>query len=264
VNNLVNYVAEGGVATLTLNDPPVNAYTHEMMKEFDEAVLEARFDNDVQAIVITGHGERFFSAGANLHMLREVDPTFKYYFYLHANETLLRLEQTPKLVIAAINGHCLGGGLEIALACDIRIGRKGAGKLGFPELSLGMLPGTGGTQRLTRLVGKARAMQLLLDAETFDFERALELGLVHRVIDAPTSGDFLRATTEYARGQGLPRRSPLAVGRLKRSVQSASETSLEQGLALERELQFELFSSDDAHEGFAAFSERRTPVFKGQ
>jgi enoyl-CoA hydratase/carnithine racemase len=142
--NLVDYAVEGGVATITLNDPPMNAYTHEMMKGLDEAILDARFDNEVHVIVITGHGEKFFCAGANIRMLSEVDSTYKYYFCLHSNETLSRLEQTPKLVIAAINGHCVGGGLEVALACDLRLARRGAGRLGLPEVNLGVLPGTGG------------------------------------------------------------------------------------------------------------------------
>ena len=263
MNHLVNYVAEGGIATLTLNDPPVNAYTHEMMKELDEAIIEARFDNDVQVIVLTGHGEKFFCAGANIGMLREVDPTFKYYFCLHANETLSRLEHTPKLVIAAINGHCVGGGLEIALACDLRVARRDAGKLGLPEVMLGVLPGTGGTQRLTRAVGKTRAMQLMLEGETFSFERAEELGLVNHIVEAETASEFLAEVHGYARRFTTPRRSPLAIGRIKRSVQSAMEVGLEQGLALERELQAELFASDDAAEGLSAYVEKRVPVFKG-
>jgi enoyl-CoA hydratase len=264
VNNLVSYEARGGVATLTLNDPPVNAYTHEMMRELDEAILEARFDNDVQAIVLTGHGEKFFCAGANIGRLREVDPTFKYYFCLHANETLLRLEHTPKLVIAAINGHCVGGGLEIALACDLRVAREGGGKLGLPEISLGVLPGTGGTQRLTRLVGKARAMELLIEGETFSFARGKDLGLVHRLIEAPSAAEFLEEVIAYAVRFTAPTRSPLAIGRIKRAVQSGAEMSLEQGLTLERELQAELFASEDAAEGLSAYGEKRTPIFKGR
>src|SRR5438105_15880128 len=118
-------------------------------------------DQDVYVIVLTGAGDKFFSAGANINMLTSVDPTYKYYFCLHANETLLRLENTPKLVIAALNGHCVGGGLEVALAADSRVAKKGGGKIGLPEVTLGVLPGTGGTQRLPRIVGKARAIELM-------------------------------------------------------------------------------------------------------
>ncbi|MBK7398257.1 MAG: enoyl-CoA hydratase/isomerase family protein [Myxococcales bacterium] len=261
---LVDYSVSDGVATIVLNDPPMNAYTHEMMKDLDGAILEARFDNEVHAIVLTGHGEKFFCAGANIRMLSEVDQTFKYYFCLHANETLMRLEQTPMVVIAAINGHCVGGGLEIALACDIRIARRGAGKMGLPEINLGVLPGTGGTQRLTRLVGKARAMQLMVEGETFPIERAQELGLVHHVYDASSRDDFVSQVVEYAKRLGPPGKAPLAVGRIKRAVQSGADMPLEQGLALERELQAELFASHDAGEGLAAYVGKRTPKFEGR
>src|SRR5438477_10858653 len=113
---LVNYRTDSGVAVIEMTDPPANTYTYDMMRQLDDAILKARMENDVYVIVLTGAGEKFFSAGANIKMLSSVDPTFKYYFCLHANEMLLRLEHTPKLVIAAINGNCVGGGLEIAMA----------------------------------------------------------------------------------------------------------------------------------------------------
>src|SRR5262245_42302245 len=155
---LVDYRVKNGVAWIELVDPPANTYTYEMMRDLDDAILQARFDENVHVIVLRGAGEKFFCAGANINMLKTVNPTFKYYFCLHANETLNRLEQTPKLVIAALNGHTVGGGLEIAMAADIRIARKGAGKVGLPEVSLGVLPGTGGTQRLARLINKSTAI----------------------------------------------------------------------------------------------------------
>src|SRR5216684_5036920 len=132
--DLVEYRASEGVAVITLNDPPANTYSYEMMQQIDARILEARMDESVQVIVITGSGEKFFCAGENIQMLSGVTPEFKYYFCLHANETLSRFEQTPKLVIAALNGHTVGGGLEIALACDIRIARQEAGKIGLPEV----------------------------------------------------------------------------------------------------------------------------------
>lgn len=261
---LVDYQTDAGVAVLTLNDPPVNGYTHEMMKDLDAAILEARFDPDVAVLVITGHGERFFCAGANIQMLNEADPTFKYYFCLHANETLLRLEHTPKLVLAALNGHTVGGGLEIALACDLRIARRGAGKVGLPEVALGVLPGTGGTQRLARIVGRSRAIQLMVEGRTFDFDEGKALGLVDEVWDAPSADDFMRAVVAYAHRFVAPGRAPLAVGRIKRAVVSGLEVGLEQGLALERELQAELFATQDAREGLAAYAEKRPPKFQGK
>ncbi len=174
---LINYRVESGVAVIEMNDPPANTYTYEMNRQLDDAILKARMDKDVFVIVLTGAGDKFFSAGANINMLGTVDPTFKYYFCLHANETLLRLEHTPKLVIGALNGHTVGGGLEIAMAADIRIARRGAGKIGLPEVNLGVLPGTGGTQRLSRLVGKSKAIELMVTGNTFSFEEALELGI---------------------------------------------------------------------------------------
>src|SRR5687767_673078 len=162
---LVDYGMDAGVAILTLNDPPANTYSYAMMRQLDDAILRARFDERVHVIVLTGAGKKFFCAGANIQMLQEVDPTFKYYFCTHANETLNRLEQTPKLVIAAINGHCVGGGLEIAMAADLRVAGKGEAKIGLPEVNLGVLPGTGGTQRLARLVGRAKAIELMIEGK---------------------------------------------------------------------------------------------------
>src|SRR5207302_7262434 len=173
---LVNYATGDGVAVIEMCDPPANTYTYEMNRQLDDTILKARMENDVHVIVLTGAGDKFFSAGANIKMLSSVDPTFKYYFCLHANEMLLRLEHTPKLVIAAMNGHCVGGGLEIAMAADLRVARRGGGKMGLPEVSLGVLPGTGGTQRLLRLVGKSRAIELMATGENFSFERGAELG----------------------------------------------------------------------------------------
>src|SRR5947209_7163537 len=220
---LIDYSVDTGVALVTLNDPPANTYSYEMMQQLDACFLEARMDDRVQVIVITGTGEKFFCAGANIAMLTEVTPEFKYYFCLHANETLNRLEQTPKLVVAAINGHCVGGGLEVAMAADIRIARRGAGKMGLPEVSLGVLPGTGGTQRLTRLVGKSKAIELMAGGELFDFERAESLGLVNRIVDADDGADFMKQATEYAQQFTTPNQASHAVGRTKRAVQTGAD-----------------------------------------
>ena len=257
----VEYKSLDGVAVLTLTDPPANTYSYELMQELDACILKARMDESVQVIVITGAGEKFFCAGADIQMLSNVTPVFKYYFCLHANETLSRLEQTPKLVIAAINGHCVGGGLEVAMAADLRVARKGAGKMGLPEVSLGVLPGTGGTQRLVRLVGKSKAIELMAMGQLFDFERGLELGLINQVIE---NENFLAAVIEYAGQFTTPNKAAMAVGRIKRAVQTGDEIPLEYGLTLERELQQQLFQSDDAREGLAAYVEKRKPSFRGQ
>ena len=263
IGDLVQYRAQDGIAFLTLNDPPANTYTHDMMLALDSAILKARMDEGVQVIVITGNGEKFFCAGANINMLANVTPTFKYYFCLHANETLSRLEQTPKLVIAAINGHCVGGGFEVAMAADIRIARRNAGKMGLPEVSLGVLPGTGGTQRLTRLVGKSKAIELMATGELFDFERGLELGLVNQIFDGETAAQFSQQVTEYAAQFTTPNKAAGAVGRIKRSVQTGAEIPFESALALERELQQQLFQSEDAKEGLDAYVNKRKAEFKG-
>src|SRR5579864_9562595 len=195
---LVRYDKQGPIAIVTLDDPPANTYTHEMMRQLDDAILTARFDPEVQVVVLTGAGDKFFSAGANINMLKTVDPTFKYYFCLHANETLTRFEQTPKLVIAALNGHTVGGGLEIAMACDIRVARRSAGKIGLPEVALGVLPGTGGTQRLARLLGRARALELMVTGRTFSFEEAQEIGLVNDIYDGDGAA-FMSEVVTYAK-----------------------------------------------------------------
>jgi enoyl-CoA hydratase/carnithine racemase len=264
MGTLVSYATDKGVAVLTLTDPPVNAYTHEMFKELDANVLEARFDDDVHVIVVTGLGDKYFCAGANVNVLKEADETFKYYFCLHANETLLRLENTPKLVIAAVNGHAVGGGFEIALACDLRIARAGAFQIGLPEVTLGVMPGTGGTQRLARTVGKAKAMELIVEGQNLEVEPAHTAGLVHKVWATDSHDAFMRRVMDYAHEFCPPNRAAMAVGRAKRAVQSGPDMSLDGGLALERELQQELFCSQDAKEGLQAFMQKRKPTFRGR
>ncbi len=261
-DTLIKYEVQDGVAIFTIDDPPANTYTHEMMRDLDSAILQARFDKNVYVIVIRGEGDKFFSAGANINMLQTSDPYFKYFFCLHANETLIRLEQTPKLVIGALNGHTVGGGLEIALACDIRIARKDAGKIGLPEVNLGVLPGTGGTQRLGRLLSKPKAIELMVEGRTFGFDEAHELGLVNKVFEGDNES-FFAQVMEYAKQFTPPNKASAAVGRIKRSVCSGIEVPFSEGLAIERELQQLLFQGNDAKEGLAAYIEKRPPAFSG-
>ena len=260
---LVRYEEQDKIAVLTLDDPPANTYTHQMMAQLDAAIVRARFADHIEVIVITGAGEKFFCAGANIGMLNEVTPGFKYCFCLHANETLNRLEHTPKLIIAALNGHTVGGGLEIAMAADMRIARKDAGQCGLPEVALGVLPGTGGTQRLVRMVGKSKAIQLMAEGATFGFDKAHELGLVNEVYEAEDADDFLKQVMAYAAQFTTPNKATKAVGLIKRSVQTGAEMPFELALALERELQAQLFASGDAKEGLTAYVEKRKPDFKG-
>jgi len=263
-NGKVTWQSGGGVALLTLTNPPANGYSLEMMQDLDAAILKARFDNDVYVIVIAGEGEKFFCAGADISMLESVTPEFKYSFCLHANETMLRLEHTPKLTIAALGGHCVGGGLEVALSCDLRFARKDSGRCGLPEVKLGVLPGTGGTQRLARAIGKSKAIELMVTGDLVDYDRAEALGLVNRIIEAENNDAFLAQVLEFAAGLCPPHHASLAVGHIKRAVQTGAEIPLEAGLALERELQAKLFLSDDAQEGIRAFVEKRKPVFRGR
>ena len=258
---LIHYRNDNGVVVIELCDPPANTYTYEMNRQLDDAILKARMDNDAHVIVLTGSGDKFFSAGANIKMLASVDPTFKYYFCLHANETLLRLEHTPKLVIAALNGHCVGGGLEIAMAADLRIARKDAGKIGLPEVNLGVLPGTGGTQRLSRLVGKSKAIELMVTGNTYSFEEALEFGIINHIYERE---GFMENIMEYARQFCPPNKAAKAVGRIKRAVQTGWEIPLESALAVERENQQLLFQSEDAKEGLSAYVEKRPAEFKAK
>jgi enoyl-CoA hydratase/carnithine racemase len=233
-----------------------------MMRDVDEAIVRARFNDDVTCIVLTGNGASFFSAGASIQMLNSVTPGFKYNFCLHANETLSRLEQTSKLVVCAINGHAVGGGLEIAMAADIRIARKNAGKVGLPEINLGVLAGTGGTARLTRLIGKAKALEMMVTGELMSFEDAHASNLINHIWEG-TPEDFRRDILDWCSQFTLPNKAVKAVGNIKRSCQTGPEIPFEYHLALERELQAALFNSTDAKEGIAAYVEKRVANFTG-
>lgn len=260
---LVIYEASEGIATLTLCCPPANCYSYELMLALDAAILRARFDEAAHVIVLTGAGERFFCAGADIKMLELASPAFKYNFCLHANETLLRFEQTPKLVIAALNGHAVGGGLEVALAADLRVAREGAGKVGLPEVTLGVLPGTGGTQRVARVVGRSRAIELMATGRLLDLGEAQSLGLVDHVWACDSRDAFTKMVRDYASQFVPPGKAAGAVGRIKRAVQTGLELPLTEALALERELQQLLFQGTDAREGIAAYNQKRTPRFEG-
>jgi len=258
---LLEYRADKGIALIELNRPPVNSYTHELLRELDEALLQARFDEDVHVMVLTGKVEKFFSAGADINMLATKSLAYKSNFALHGHEVLQRMENTPKLVIAAINGHAVGGGLEIAMAADIRIAKKEGGRLGLAEINLGVMPGMGGTQRLPRLIGKARALELCATGKTIAFEEALEMGLIHSIYERES---FMEKVMEYARQFVPPNKASLAVGRVKRAIQSGMEMSLAEGLTLEREVLYQTFASEDGNEGVKAYLEKRTAQFKGK
>ncbi|MFQ5683182.1 MAG: enoyl-CoA hydratase/isomerase family protein [Candidatus Binatia bacterium] len=258
---MVEYRVENGVALLEINRPPVNSYTHELLRELDEALLLARFDEDVHVLVLTGKGEKFFSAGADINMLAKKSLAYKYNFALHGHEVLQRMENSQKPIIAAINGHAVGGGLEIAMSTDIRIAKKEGGRLGLAEINLGVMPGMGGTQRLPRLVGKAKALELCMTGKTIAFEEGLEMGLVHYIYERE---NFMQNVLDYARQFVPPNKASLAVGKVKRAIQTGLEMSLSDGLTLEREVLYQTFASEDGTEGVKAYLEKRTAQFKGK
>ena len=260
-NRLINYSTDNGIAIIELNDPPANTYTYDMMRDLDDAILEARLDDDVHIVVIRGAGDKFFCAGANIKMLLSATPQFRYFFSLHGNETLMRLENTQKLIIAAINGHAVGGGLEIALACDIRVAKKGPATLGLPEINLGLLPGMGGTQRLPRIVGKGRGLEMLATGKTISVDEAHQIGLVNHVFEEE---GFFDKVLEYARQFVPPAKASKAVGLIKRSVQTGLEMPQAEALALEREMLQRVFESADAEEGLKAYSQKRAAKFEGR
>ncbi len=259
--SLVDYRVKDGIAIMELNNPPANSYNHEMMVALDTAVMKARFDESVHVLLITGKGEKFFSGGADINMLQSNSPNYLYNFGLHGNETLMRMENTPKLVIAAINGHAMGGGCEISMACDIRIAKAGKGKIGLPEVNLGVLPGMGGTQRLPRLVGAAKAMELMASGAALSVDDALAIGLVNHVFEEE---GYWGKVMDYARKFVPPKKASLSVGLIKRAIKSGMEMSLPDGLALERELLQRGFESEDAKEGLKAYLEKRAADFKGK
>ena len=259
--DLVRYSVQDGIAVLEINNPPVNAYNFDVLRQFDAVVIRARLDETVHAILLRGAGDKFFSAGADIRFISEASPELRYNFSLFGHETLNRLENTPKLVVAALNGHTVGGGLEIAMAGDLRLAKKDGGRIGLAEVNLGVLPGMGGTQRLPRLVGQGRGLELAMTGATFSFEEAQEMGLVNHIFEAQ---NFFDEVFAYVRQFIPPQKSSLAVGRIKRAMKSGLEAPLSEGLALEREVLAQVFASEDAAEGLKAYLEKRTAKFKGR
>ncbi|MCI4330278.1 MAG: enoyl-CoA hydratase-related protein [Thermoplasmata archaeon] len=250
---------EDHVGYIEIAKPKANTYDIHMMREMDAALEEMRFNDDARVLVLASTVPGFFSAGADIEMLKGSQPDFKAMFCLHCQETLNKFASTPKVVIAALSGHTVGGGLEIALACDLRMMAKDSGKIGLPEVTLGVLPGTGGTQRLPRLIGTARALDMMITGKLLTPEEALSIGLVNYVYPKET---FAADVTNYAKA--LAHGPSRAVSLIKRSVAEGIEMTLPAGLALERELQNRLFVTEDAKEGLAAFVEKRKPSFKGR
>jgi len=248
-----------GVALIHLNRPPVNSYNRGFIDDLNAAIDEVRFDESIAAVVLTSDLPKFFSAGADLGMFRTASSKARSMTILHMHEVLLKMERTPKVFIAAIGGHCLGGGLEISLAADFRFAAEGEYRLGVPEVTLGLLPGNGGTQRLPRLIGRQKAMELLLTGKPLDPKSAAELGVVDRLVPPDR---LLPEAVGFA--ASLAAGPTMAIGEIKLAAKQGLEMPLESALALERGGIFRLFETADAKEGIAAFTEKRKPTWKGQ
>lgn len=255
----VSLERDSGVGIIKLNNPPANAYDHAVMKELDEAIYQVRFDPAVKAVVLGSDLPRYFSAGANVQALKEGDAYSRAAFDLHAHEVLAKIERTPKVFIAAISGHCLGGGLEIALACDLRFMVNETALIGLTEANLGVIPGTGGTQRLPRLVGLSRALDLMVTGATLSPQQALDIGLVNRVFAAD---QLWPETLAYA--QKVANGPAFAAGMIKLAAVQGAQLPLDGALLLERELLNRVFASADAMEGMSAFLEKRQPTYRGE
>jgi enoyl-CoA hydratase/carnithine racemase len=249
-----------GVALIHLNRPPANSYNRAFLDDLNAAVDEVRWDGELRgAVLISDLAPRFFSAGADITNFKNSTQEQRVMTVLHAQEILLKIERTPKVFVAAINGHALGGGLEIALACDFRFAAEGEYRIGLPEVTLGLLPGNGGTQRLTRLVGRTRALDMMITNQQINAARALEIGLVERVFAADR---LVEEAVEYV--ARLAKGPTLAIGNIKIATRLGADLPLEGALALEREAVWRLFMSDDAAEGLTAFAEKRPPTWKGR
>src|SRR5438309_5565226 len=250
---------QDAIGHIILDRPPANSYDRAFMEELDAAVEGARSDDGIKAIVVRSASEKFFSAGADVSVFARSDFDAQNAFVVCANEAMSKFESTPKVVIAAINGHCLGGGLEIALCCDFRIAGDGSYRIGLPEVSLGLLPGTGGTQRLPRLIGRQKALDFMLRGTTMRPREALAAGIVDEVVPAAELvNKALERANVYATGPTF------AIGRIKRATVQGLGMELDDGLKLERQLPIELFKSEDAKEGVTAFVEKRKPSYKGK
>jgi enoyl-CoA hydratase/carnithine racemase len=251
---------DGAVGVIVIDQPPANSYDYDLLRELGAAVDDARVDEDVRAVVVASASDRFFSAGADLKAFAAGSARRRAATALLGNEVFRKLEATPLVFVAAIAGHAMGGGLELALACDLRFAARGSYRLGLTETNLGLFPGTGGTQRLPRLVGLSRGLDLIATGATFGPEEARELGVVDRLFDDAET--CLAEAKAYARK--LAEGPSEAIGRAKVAVQMGYGSPLDLGLAIEREAIARVFVSEDAQEGITAFTEKRPPAYRGR
>ncbi len=251
---------EGAVGVIVLDRPPANSYDYDFLREFGGAVDDARVDEEVRAVVVASASEKFFCAGADLKAFQAGSARRRAATTVLGHEVFRKLENTPMLFIAAIAGHALGGGLELAMACDLRFAARGTYKLGLTETNLGLFPGNGGTQRLPRLVGLSRGIDLIATGATFGPEVAESYRLVDRLFE--DAADCRAGALEYA--AKIAAGPTEAIGRAKVAIQAGFTAPLDLGLAIEREAISRIFVSEDAEEGIRAFNEKRTPEYKGR
>ena len=255
MGELVRLEVEEGVGTIRLDRPPMNAINEDLTRDLHAAALEAGRRDDVGAVVIYG-GEKVFAAGADVKMMAGMGPAEVRPMIQNLQEVFNAVEDIPKPTVAAVTGYALGGGCELAMCADLRFAARDA-KLGQPEILLGIIPGAGGTQRLPRLVGPARAKDLIFSGRQVDAEEALRIGLVDRVAEDPYS-----EAVELARGFAEGPRAALRAAKI--AVTWGGRVDLRTGVALEREVFSDLFTTEDQKEGMAAFSEKRKPAFRGR
>ena len=255
----VDFSVEQGVASISLNRAPANAYDWQMLSDLAQAVRHAREDANVRVVVVRSALPKFFCSGADISTLKDSDRAQFANFLTLAHETVDMIQRTPKIFIAALAGHCLGGGLELALCCDFRFAAAGKYRIGLAEVNLGLSPGMGGTQRLPRLIPKSRALHMMVTGEPIGPEQAREWGLVDRLFPEETFQDEVQKHAHK-----LATGPTMAQGYIKLSVNMGLETSLSEGLAIERAHQNQLFASEDVAEGLKAFLEKRAPKYQGK
>jgi enoyl-CoA hydratase/carnithine racemase len=251
---------EGGVGIIVLDNPPANLYDHATLREFASAIDDARMDGDIRNVVVTSAAEKFFSGGADVRVFASGTARSRFMLALLAHEAFRKMENSPLIFIAAIAGHCMGGGLELALACDLRFAAEGSYQIGLPEVNLGLFPGSGGTQRLPRLIGRSKALDLIANATTLKPADAKEIGIVDQLF--PDAASCRAGAIEYAAKLGAG--PSVAIGHAKLAITQGLGGPLDLGLAMEREAIGRVFVSEDADEGIAAFKEKRKAEFKGR